>query len=400
MSKSRSHVPAYRLHKASGQAIVTIPSPSGHRRDRYLGIYGSPESHAEYARILATLAAGHSAISVADAVDITVNEILLAFVTWSQGHYLHADGTPTSEVTEVARCLKPVRQLFGTTLACEFGPKKLAVVRQHMIGLGWCRGAINQHIGRIKRAFRHAVAEEFLPSSVYESLRALPGLRRGRTEAHDNAPVMPVPLANFEAVLPFLNPHLRTIALIQRWTGMRPGEVCAMTLGQIDRSGQLWIYNPTAHKTAHHGRQRVVPLGPNAHAALSDFLAGKEIDDSSPIFSPAIEREERYARNRAKRKSRVQPSQKCRSKSNAARLPGARYHPSAYAHGIAVACKKAGVPHWHPHQLRHMRAAELRQQFGLESVRAALGHSFAAMTDHYSKAADTELASRVAAVAG
>ena len=186
MSPPRPRVTAYRLHKSSGQAVVTIPTASGNRRDYYLGIFGTPESRAEYARFLATLAAGHSVLPASGGLDITVNEVLLAFVTWSQGHYRHSDGTPTTEVTEVARCLKPVRQLFGTTLACEFGPKKLAAVRQHMIGLGWCQGAINQHVGRIKRAFRHAVAEELLPASVFESLRALTGLRRGRTEAHDN----------------------------------------------------------------------------------------------------------------------------------------------------------------------------------------------------------------------
>ena len=137
-----------------------------------------------------------------------------------------------------------------------------------------------------------------------------------------------------------------------------------------------------------------------ALAVLSAFFDGKTIDDSKPIFSPATAREERYARMGAARKSKVPPSQQNRRKPNARRLPGERYHPHAYANGIKVACKKAGVPHWHPHQLRRMRAAELRQQFGLESVRAALGHSFAAMTDHYSKSADTELASRVAAAAG
>ena len=142
---------------------------------------------------LATLAAGRPVLPATGGLDITVNEVLLAFVTWSQGHYRHPDGTPTTEVTEIIRCLKPVRQLFGTTLAYEFGPRKLATVRQHMIGLGWCRGAINQHVGRIKRAFRHAVAEEILPTSVFESLRSL---RRTRTEAHDNAPVMPVELVS------------------------------------------------------------------------------------------------------------------------------------------------------------------------------------------------------------
>jgi hypothetical protein len=50
--------------------------------------------------------------------------------------------------------------------------------------------------------------------------------------------------------------------------------------------------------------------------------------------------------------------------------------------------------------LRHLNAAELRARFGLETVRAVLGHSFAQMSDHYSKAADAGLAIHAATEAG
>ena len=40
--------PSYRLHKASGQGIVTIKG-----RDYYLGRFGSPESYQAYDRTLA-----------------------------------------------------------------------------------------------------------------------------------------------------------------------------------------------------------------------------------------------------------------------------------------------------------------------------------------------------------
>ncbi len=42
----KSHVPAYRLHKATGQAVVVVDGKSF-----YLGKYGTPESQAEYDRI-------------------------------------------------------------------------------------------------------------------------------------------------------------------------------------------------------------------------------------------------------------------------------------------------------------------------------------------------------------
>ena len=48
MSQKRSRVPAYRLHKPSGQARVIIDGQHIH-----LGRYGSPESREKYARLIA-----------------------------------------------------------------------------------------------------------------------------------------------------------------------------------------------------------------------------------------------------------------------------------------------------------------------------------------------------------
>ncbi len=46
-------VPGYRLHKQSGQAVVTLPDGLGNLRDCLLGTYGSKASRAEYARVIA-----------------------------------------------------------------------------------------------------------------------------------------------------------------------------------------------------------------------------------------------------------------------------------------------------------------------------------------------------------
>ena len=40
-------VPSYRLHKATGQAVVVLRG-----RSYYLGKFGSPESKAEYRRVM------------------------------------------------------------------------------------------------------------------------------------------------------------------------------------------------------------------------------------------------------------------------------------------------------------------------------------------------------------
>ena len=40
---------------------------------------------------------------------------------------------------------------------------------------------------------------------------------------------------------------------------------------------------------------------------------------------------------------------------------------------------------WHPHQLRHTAATELRRRFGIEAARVVLGHRSAAITEVYAE---------------
>src|SRR4051812_32887130 len=80
MSRPRKSVPTYRLHRQSGQAIVTL-NENGRRRDVILGKYDGPESHQKYERILVHLRIG-SLQPTANGVsrnEITVNELFVEF---------------------------------------------------------------------------------------------------------------------------------------------------------------------------------------------------------------------------------------------------------------------------------------------------------------------------------
>jgi len=55
----------------------------------------------------------------------------------------------------------------------------------------------------------------------------------------------------------------------QRFTGARPGEVCQIRPIDVDRSGEVWTYRPESHKTEHHGRQRIIYVGPQAQEVLA-----------------------------------------------------------------------------------------------------------------------------------
>ena len=197
-------IPCYCLHRPSGKAVVRLNG-----RDHYIGPHGSEESRAEYDRVIAEwLASGRrfeSAAPTAEKPTISVNEILLAFLDFTERYY--RDGKDVSkEVVNFKLALRPLKQLYGHTAADRFGPLALKALRQHMIDVqDLCRKEVNKRIGRIKRVFKWAVSEELIPPLFFEGLRTVEGLRVGRTTARENAPVKPVDDVTVETTLKFVS---------------------------------------------------------------------------------------------------------------------------------------------------------------------------------------------------
>ena len=160
-------IPSYRLHKPTGRAVVTL---SG--RDHYLGEYGTPESRAEYDRLVAEwLAYGRTLPRSASAngSDLTVNELLLKFVEWAESYY-RKGGRVTGEVSNIKYAVRTLRELYGSTPARDFGPIQLKTTRQAVIETGLCRNEVNRRTRIVVRAFKWAVSEGMIPPSVHHGL--------------------------------------------------------------------------------------------------------------------------------------------------------------------------------------------------------------------------------------
>lgn len=120
MPRARNPIPSYRRHKQSGQAVVTVRTATGQRRDMLLGPYGSEESKAEYARVVAEFRAAASPPPAGKR--LTVAELLVAFRSHAERYSVRPDGTPSGEYREYALVIRVVRQLYAHTLAADFGP--------------------------------------------------------------------------------------------------------------------------------------------------------------------------------------------------------------------------------------------------------------------------------------
>jgi integrase len=208
------------------------------------------------------------------------------------------------------------------------------------------------------------------------------GLRAGKSDAQEGQPVKPVPQAFVNAVLPRVAPQVEAMIRLQELTGMRPGEAVIMRTVDLETTGKVWVYRPAYHKTQHFGKPREIYLGPQAQEIIKPWL---RTNLEEYLFSPRQAREDRFREMRAKRKTKVQPSQVCRKRKKPKKVPGDRWTETSYRRAIRQACIRADVPVWGPNQLRHNAATNLRREHGIELARIILGHSTAFTTEIYAE---------------
>ena len=157
----KTRIPSYRFHKPSGQAAVTLDG-----KDHYLAKLDSAESHCTYQRLVAEWLSNHQLDPGPVSPSLSVNELLLAYVRYAEGYY-RKNEKATTQIARIKSALRPVRSLYGTIPAREFGPLALKSVRQVMIDAEWSRNFINSCIGCIKRVWKWACSEEMIPPELY-----------------------------------------------------------------------------------------------------------------------------------------------------------------------------------------------------------------------------------------
>jgi integrase len=378
MPKLTRSLPSLRRHKASGQAVVAL---SG--RDHYLGPWGSKPAKREYERLIGEwLAAGRLLPAASNVIGTTVAELAAAYLRFAKSYY-RKDGKPTGSMQRVRIVLRIMRQTYGRTEAAGFGPLALQAIQGRLVDDGKSRPYVNHLIEGIKRVFRWGVSQELVPPSVFQALATVPGLRRGRTDAREPQRIMPVAESIVDATLPQLPPAVADMVRLQRLTGCRPGEDCILRPCDVDRAGEVWAYRPASHKTEHHGRERIIFIGPKAQAILSPYLLRAA---DAHCFSPREAVEAQNAARREARQSPMTPSQsRRRRKRKPQRAPGDCYTVHSYGRAITRACEAAEVDVWMPNRLRHSAATEIRSRYGLEAAATVLGHAQANVTQIYAE---------------
>jgi len=210
MSRRAKSVPVYTKHRASGQAVVRLNG-----QDFYLGPHGTKASHIAYDRMIVEWLERGRQPAVTGDDGLTVVELMARYRHHVRQHYVKA-GKPTGEQGAIRSALRFIRELYGNTPAAEFSPIGLKATRARMIDAGLARGTINQNVGRIRRMFRWAAAEQLIPTSVWQSLIVVDGLREGRTIARETKPVGPADEKLVDATIAHLPEVIVDMVRVQR----------------------------------------------------------------------------------------------------------------------------------------------------------------------------------------
>lgn len=430
---AKTALPKYRPH-ATGQATVYLAG-----RTHYLGKFNTPESWEKYHRLVArwqkdgrpTRPPEAPPPPPSDGEPITLIEIFALHKQFAAQHYTR-NGKPTGAAENFKATYRLFGSLHGRQPAVSLGPKAVKEIVERLISEGRSRRFIAERVLQIRQIAKWAVSEELVGVEFHQRLLTVAIPRKGSGKARETPGVLPVADEVVEATLPHLPPVVADMVKLQRLTGARPGEICQLRPADVDRSGEVWKFTPMEHKTEHHGKARVILLGPRAQKIVAPYL---DRDPMAFCFSPRdSERKRRAAMHKARRTpigygNRPGTNRKRRKR----RSPADRYTTASYRRAIARGCEaafvmpqelrtprgeaaKAETPKqreqrieaakkwraarvWHPNQLRHTRATELRREFGIEAARVALGHSQLSVTEIYAER-DGELLAKIAAATG
>lgn len=414
----------------NGQAFVKSVKLN-HGREVYLGKYESPESYRAYARQLAKFTAMQTPKAEKEVelkpLGCGESRLLVELIeryTAELRKRMTKDGVLKKEYHNVARALvnldttpiedpadpepdpdRRARILCGDLTANDFDPIHLENLQKALAASGLSRKVINKRTSIIKTFFawcskQHATTGA--RKTLYHELLVVKGLKPGEYGAKECPRILPVPLAIVEKTLPWLGPVTRDMVRVHLLCGMRPAEVCRLTTGEIDRSGQIWFYRPAQHKNAWRLKERMIAIPTLAQQILRPYLR-----DDAPdafLFTPEANDSGRRANGLGKRKTKVYPCElRRRAKAKAKRRAEGplkyrpRYTAETYCQAIKHAIAKAAaagvtIPPWHPNRLRHASRKAVATALDQKAAQRWLGHENLATTDTYSTFELEELA--------
>lgn len=285
----------------------------------------------------------------------TIEELCDRAEAWADSYY-QQKGRPTGEASNIKYAIEPLVELAPYESLDAICYELVSDCVEHMVNRGLSRRSINDRLRRIKTVLRWAAKppRRWISAETLVDVSLVEPLKRWRTKAPESDGVKPVSWELVQATIRLSPPWLAVMIWVHWWCGCRPSEVVSMRKSEIVERDGVLIYSPSLHKTAHHGNQRHIIIGPRGQELLRPWMTVVQSDDLFHI----------------------------RSK-------------TGYRQAVQRVCDSANIERWVPAQIRHSYMTRVGND-DLDGARAVAGHSNADTTLIYvekdiKKAIDVQL---------
>lgn len=339
---------------ATGQARVTIGG-----KDYYLGAHDSPEARQNYIDLISRLGGPPAQTEQMPTPPAPARTVAEGLAAWNRQERVRYRGTKEDDQFKVV--IRLVLSQWSSVPLMTFGVRDLERIREAMILQGWSSRVIGRQITRVRTIWRWLERQGLAPRGSWEHLRSLGPLPPNDKRVKRLPRRQPASWPDVARLCRASSKKVRDLILLLWFTGARPGEICRITVEEIDQVGPVWWYRPGQHKNAWRGQERAIPLGPICQKILRPYI------------------------KRLRSGYLVRP-------------PGARnpyYSPESLAQAIRRGCHRAGVKIT-AYQLRHAAKDRITREYGLDVARALLGQSSLETTNGYGSQVDRQLAQKAA----
>lgn len=288
---------------------------------------------------------------------LTLHTLRELYLTHARGHYRRRSGEPTREAENIKAALDRFVAFAGAGApAAKINRHQVRAWMDQLASEELSRAYVNQCLSRVRRWVRWCADWDYVPFAVTENLRLVRPLMPFRSKARESKRKEPPTLEQIARVIEFLPPLARDVLHLAKLTGARPSELLALTNSEVrhDDPPRLVIGQ---HKNAHFGHLRIIPLCPAAFAIVQ--CRWRPLLPSERLFA-SLKRDGHYS------------------------IGGFRST-------LRRACKRAGVPVFTPHAVRHAVARHVRRHRGLDAAQSLLGHASARTTEIYAPLTAGEL---------
>ncbi len=203
--------PGYCLHKPTGQAYVRFVGKA-----YYLGIRGTVQSKERYNRLKSEWLLNRNAkkFEPNSFSGVCIADICLAYLNYAEVYY-----RGSTEFVNLKLAIRPLSELYAEIPAIEFGITQFRACREWWLNGTQTRRSrqyINKQMKRLLRVIKWVVGEGMIPASVYETLRCVPALKKGRTVAPEGEPAKSVSREVVEATIKHMTPVIADMVRFQQ----------------------------------------------------------------------------------------------------------------------------------------------------------------------------------------